>query len=214
MAKIFKGIFGPVSGKIGSVVGATWKNIPYLRSLPRKKKKKTARTPAQIANQQKFKFVTEWLVPFYPYISNGFRHLAQGRTEINAAFSLNYKSAVGGVYPDLSISYPHVFLSKGDLPGLMEAEVSLLGTDSIHLSWGADNRIHHISFNDQVMLVIYSPELKMADGFIGGVKRADHECTYKMHPKMLGQALEVYVSTYTLNGKTMSDSQYIGRIAP
>jgi len=214
MAKLSKGIFGPVSGRIGSVVGATWKSIAYLRSMPRKKKQKTVRTPAQIANQMKFKFVTEWLVPFYPYVSNGFRHLAQERTEINAAFSLNYRQAAKGAYPDLSISYPDVVLSKGNLPGLMEAEVSRIGADVIQLSWGKNTQLRQVSFDDQLMLVVYSPELKIADGFIGGVKRADHKCSFKLNPKLANKALEAYVSTYTLSGKMVSDSKYMGRIAP
>lgn len=214
MAKLSKGIFGPVSGRIGSVVGATWKNIAYLRSLPRRKKNKTARTPAQIANQRKFKFVTEWLVPFYPYVSNGFRHLAQERTEINAAFSLNYQCAVKGTYPDLSISYPDVVLSKGNLPGLMGAEVSRIDQDTILLSWKKNDELRQVSFDDQLMLVLYSPELKIADGFIGGVKRADHKYSFKLNPRLISKALEVYVSTYTLNGKMVSDSIYVGRIEP
>ena len=214
MAKLSKGIFGPVSGRIGSVVGATWKSIAYLRSMPRKKKQKTVRTPAQIANQMKFKFVTEWLVPFYPYVSNGFRHLAQEKTEINAAFSLNYKQAVKGKYPDVNISYPDVVLSKGNLPGLMEAEVSRKEPDVILLTWEKNEELYQVSFNDQLMLVLYSPELKIADGFIGGVKRASQKCTFKMNPKLANKALEVYVSTYTLNGKLVSDSIYLGRIEP
>jgi len=214
MAKLSKGIFGPVSGRIGSVVGATWKSIAYLRSMPRKKKQKTVRTPAQIANQMKFKFVTEWLVPFYPYVSNGFRHLAQEKTEINAAFSLNYKQAVKGKYPDVNISYPDVVLSKGNLPGLMEAEVSRNEPDVILLTWEKNEELYQVSFNDQLMLVLYSPELKIADGFIGGVKRASQKCTFKMNPKLANKALEVYVSTYTLNGKLVSDSIYLGRIEP
>nr|WP_199077897.1 DUF6266 family protein [Pedobacter sp. ASV19] len=214
MAKLSKGIFGPVSGRIGSVVGATWKSIAYLRSMPRKKKQKAVRTPAQIANQMKFKFVSEWLVPFYPYVSNGFRHLAQERTEINAAFSLNYRQAAKGAYPDLSISYPDVVLSKGNLPGLIGAEVSKIGTDVIQLTWDKNTQLRQVSFDDQLMLVLYSPELKMADGFIGGVKRADHKCSFKLNPKLANKALEVYVSTYILNGKMVSDSKYMGRIEP
>jgi hypothetical protein len=214
MAKLSKGIFGPVSGRIGSVVGATWKSIAYLRSMPRKKKQKTVRTPAQIANQMKFKFVTEWLVPFYPYVSNGFKHLAQERTEINAAFSLNYQQAAKGAYPDLSISYRDVVLSKGNLPGLMGAEVSRIGADVIQLIWEKNAQLRQVSFDDQLMLVLYSPELKITDGFIGGVKRADHKCSFKLNPKLANKALEVYVSTYTLNGKMVSDSKYLGRIEP
>ncbi|MBB5439649.1 hypothetical protein HDC92_003345 [Pedobacter sp. AK017] len=31
MAKLKKAIFGPLSGKLGAIVGATWMGIPYIR---------------------------------------------------------------------------------------------------------------------------------------------------------------------------------------
>jgi|GEM_PF-2541347 len=37
MAKLKQGIFGPVSGKIGPVVGGSWKGIPLGCSAPEKK---------------------------------------------------------------------------------------------------------------------------------------------------------------------------------
>lgn len=52
MAKYNYGINGPFSGKLGSVVGCTWKGIPYMRSLP---KKRTAKiSEAEQANRKKF----------------------------------------------------------------------------------------------------------------------------------------------------------------
>lgn len=210
MAKLSKGIFGPVSGKIGSVVGSTWKNIACVRSLPQKKN--SPQTPAQIANQQKFKFVNDWLVPFYPYVSTGFKNLARSKTEINAAFSLNYRNAVLGAYPDLSIDYTKVMLSTGKLPGLFNAQITRPNPESIMLTWLKDDFLRETSFDDQVMLVLYNPELKIADGFIGGVKRADQKCTFRINPRLIGKPLEVYLSTYTLNRKAFSDSKYIGRV--
>lgn len=211
MAKLLKGIFGPFSGKLGSVVGSTWKNIAYVRSLP-KKKKKSKRTPAQMASQYKFKFVNEWLPPFYPYVSTGFRNKARERTEINAAFSMNYRNAVKGVYPDLSIDYSKVILSSGNLPGLMWPQISKPEPDVIELSWERNDQEERVSFDDQVMLVLYSPDLKMADGFIGGTKRADLKCRFTINRKLADQPLEVYVSTCALNGKKVSNSTYLGRI--
>ena len=39
-----KGILGPFSGKVGTVVGASWRGKDVMRSLP----KKTDRTPDDI----------------------------------------------------------------------------------------------------------------------------------------------------------------------
>jgi hypothetical protein len=213
MAKINHGILGPVHGKIGSVVGATWKNIPYLRLPPRKKSKKTQPTPAQIACREKFKFVQEWLLPFFPYVTIGFKNYAFRRTEINAAFSAVYQQATLGAYPNLSIDYSKVVLSKGSLPPLYQVQMQRDAPDTVSLTWQR-NYNDNSSFDDHVMLVLYSRDLKITDGFIGGVKRTDMQCRFQLNPKLVGQSLDVYVSAVSLNGKRVSDSEYLGRIAP
>jgi len=36
MARLPKGIFGPVIGKLGALTGSTWKGIPYVKHTPEK----------------------------------------------------------------------------------------------------------------------------------------------------------------------------------
>nr|WP_294875493.1 DUF6266 family protein [uncultured Pedobacter sp.] len=207
MAKLTSGIFGPISGKVGGLVGASWKNISYLRSKPQKTTKPP--TEAQVANREKFKFLQELLVPFYPYITVGFKNMARNRTEINVAFSENFERSIRGTYPNLSVDYTLLRLSKGTLPPLISAQASLVGADLIKVTWLPNNQG---TFDDQIMLTVYSPELKIADGFVGGVRRRDKECTFRFNPRLIGKSLEVYVSLVALNGARVSDTEYLGRI--
>ena len=212
MAKIRNGIFGPIHGKLGSLVGATWKNIPYLRVLPDLTNSTKLATPAQIACREKFKFVQGWLVPFYSYVTVGFKNYAKDKTEINAAFSANYKLATVGVYPDLSIDYSKVVLSKGYLPGLFNAKAQFSAdAEELDLSW-QKNYNDDSSYDDQLILTVYNRELKIVDGFIGGVRRTELKCSLKLNPKLIGRSLDVYVSLISLNGKKIANSEYLGRV--
>lgn len=213
MARLSSGIMGPIHGKLGSVVGAVWKQTPYLRTMPVEKNKSLRATPAQIACREKFKFVQEWLTPFYPYVTVGFRNYAKDKTEINAAFSVNYKRATVGVYPDLSIDYEKVVLSKGHLPRLYAVQARLIEPDVISLTWQRNHNDDSCS-DDQVVLVIYNRELKIVDGFVGGCNRAELQCSLSLNPKLIGKSLNVYVSVVSLNGKRVADSEYLGRIDP
>src|SRR4051794_34215312 len=114
MAKIRKGILGPVSGTIGPVVGSTWKGIPYIKtkSVNTQKKKNT---PAQIAAQEKLKLMNLILVLFHSFITVGFANAAERQTEISAAFSANYHTMISGVYPALEADYSKLVLSVGKL---------------------------------------------------------------------------------------------------
>jgi len=209
MAKLTSGIFGPISGKVGGLVGASWKNISYIRAKPQKTTKPP--TEAQIANRGKFRFLQELLVPFYPYLTIGFKNMARGKTEINVAFSENSTQSIMGTYPNLSVDYARFRLSKGTLPPLISVQATLAGADLMKVTWLPNSMG---TFDDQVMLVMYSPELKIADGFVGGVKRRDKECTFRFNPKLIGKPLEVYMSVIALNGARVSNSEYLGRINP
>lgn len=212
MAKIRSGIFGPIHGKLGNLVGATWKNIPYLRVLPDLTNNTKLATPAQIACREKFKFVQEWLIPFYPYVTVGFKNHAKDKTEINAAFSANYKLATVGAYPDLSIDYSKVVLSKGYLPGLFNAKAQFsVNAEELELSW-VQNYNDDSSLDDLLILTVYNRELKIVDGFVGGVRRADLKCSLKLNPKLMGRSLDVYVGLISLNGKKVANSEYVGRV--
>ncbi|WP_146186497.1 DUF6266 family protein [Pedobacter sp. HMWF019] len=211
MAKISKGILGAFSGKVGPVVGSNWRSIAYIKASPRKANKKSKRSAAQIANQQKFRFVSEWLVPFHPYVSIGFLNLSNVKSEINLAFSENFHRAVVGEYPNLDVDYSKVVLSQGQLGGLICPEMELIESDTLYISWSTHMN-QRVDFDDQVMLVVYCPELGIADGFVGGAKRADKECMFKFNQKMIGKALEVYVSVTSFNRKKIANSIYLGRI--
>jgi hypothetical protein len=188
MAKISKGILGAFSGKVGPVVGSNWRSIAYIKASPGKANKKSKRSAAQIANQQKFRFVSEWLVPFHPYVSIGFLNLSNLKSEINLAFSENFHRAVIGEYPDFSIDYSKVVVSKGDLGALTNPSVELTDPNLLYVSW-CDNPSQRVSYDDQLILVVYCPELGIADGFVGGTKRADKECGFKFNQKMIDKAL-------------------------
>jgi len=209
MAKFKKGILGPVSGKIGPVVGASWKGISYLRAAP-KKKKGAKRSPAQLENQQKFKFLNQFLTPFHPYLNNGFRHNASKKTEINAGFTANYR-LVSGTYPDLVIDLTQLALSKGDLATLKDAVLVWLNDNRLQLSW---NNLpeRNAGFDDQLMFIIYAPGLEKADGVVGGTRRSAGEFIFTLEEQFMHQELFVYAAMLALNGRSTSDSIYLGRM--
>nr|WP_121269142.1 DUF6266 family protein [Pedobacter schmidteae] len=213
MAKLKQGILGAISGTLGPIVGGMWKGIPYLRRRPKKGKTKKPRTAAQIANQEKFKFANNWLIPFQPFVAIGFHNQANGKTAIAAAFSANYLQVISGVHPNFVVDYPKVTISKGKLPPLENPVVQLTAPGVMKITW-QPNSTTKTSYNDQLMLVLYSPELQIADGFIGSASRADAQYTFTFNPQLVGMVLEVYLTVVSLDRKRVANSQYMGRIEP
>ena len=212
MAKLKKGILGPISGKIGPVVGSSWKGIPYIKSVT-KASKKRVQSPAQLAHHQKFKFLTRWLRPLHQFVMIGFKNLAKHNTEINAAFSYNFKAALIGIGHDVRIDYASFRISKGMLNGIEQPSITLLDENMLQLNWQyVEERMS--LHNDQLMLAIYNDELGLTDGFIGGIKRSAKTCTFKFDRKLVGKPFHVFVGLIALNGRESSESQYLGRMEP
>jgi hypothetical protein len=213
MARLPKGILGPFIGKVGPVVGSTWNGIAYIRSKPKKKrKKKTTRSAGQIANQAKFKFTNHWMVPFHSYIIVGFGNFPADKPPVSMAFAVNFREAVIGSFPEFDIDYAKVVLSIGSLPGLTDPVMSIIAPDTIALTW--DQTMEQVvSYNDQLVLVLFSRKLELTDGFVGGVKRASGKLSFQFDSRMIGEALDVYIFVTSLDRSRISNSVYLGRTA-
>ena len=113
MAKLPQGILGPVSGSVGTIVGASWKDIDYIRS--KSTKPKGDPSPAQLDNEYKFSAVINFVSTMTELLNQTFSKYAVGMSESNAAFSYNYTNAITGTSPDYSIDYVNALVSRGDL---------------------------------------------------------------------------------------------------
>lgn len=212
MAKFNKGILGPLSGKIGPVIGSSWKGVTYLKTVTKNPINRVP-TPAQQAHYRKFVFLTRWLRPLHPYLMIGFRNLAAETTEINAAFSHNFKAALIGSGDNLQLDYQSVRICRGDLKGIYQPNLILLNENTIQVSW--QNIEGPLSqYNDQLILVVYNDELSIADGFTGGVKRSAKTCTFIFDQRLVGKPFHVFVGLIAMNGREISESQYLGRMEP
>lgn len=209
MAILHQGLFGPITGKISGLVTSSWKGINYVREASEKSNK--PRSAAQIAVQEKFKFVHQLIKPLSPYFTAGFYHKAIHKTEYNVGYSKNYKEAITGVYPDIVVDYSKISISEGRLSQLQEVVVSQTASQMLEISWNAAHPNTYAEFDDQLMVAILCTEEGLADGFIGGTRRDDERCSIKFSSKMVGKEIAIYAGVYSLNQLLVSNSQFLGK---
>jgi hypothetical protein len=212
MAKIKQGIFGPLTGKLGALIGSSWMGIPYLKKA-QKHVKNPKRSPAQKANNQKFAYVNGWLVPFHPYIAVGFQALAVQKTTMATALSIVYNTVFTGTMPDLATDYSKMQISSGSLAGLTNVSLSYSDSETIHVRWD-ENTGRSTHFDDQVMLAVYSEELQSTEGFIGNVNRSKGEHRFSVSEEMIGKPLHAYIAVTSFNRKKASSTTYLGLLPP
>lgn len=206
MARYKDGINGPFYGKVGSVIGSRWKGIDYIKGLPTPSSKPP--TLKQLEMRARFAFVNAWLHPIKPFLNVGFMNYSDRMTAQNAAHSVN-KAAVTGEYPDLQMDHTRVLVSYGDLPGVADPLFTTQPGGQIELSWQSlDEQYEKPS--DQMLLLMYCPELQVFDARMGYACRMDLGYAFKPNDAFTGNTTLFYLGFATPDRSRISTSQYLG----
>ena len=83
MGTIKQGVLGGFSGKVGTVVGASWKGTAYMRGIATHTK--NPRTPKQIEQRTKMEFARNFLQQAAEFINIGFKDVAKRQSPLNYA---------------------------------------------------------------------------------------------------------------------------------
>jgi len=207
MAIYVKGALGSFSGKLGNVVGSNWRSIDYMRSLPRPSKK--AATPEQIAQRAKFTLAVDFLNPLRDFINMGYNDPQQRKmTGFNQATG-HLLTKIEGQYPNLSIPYNEVILSKGSLKPVPLSVIKNMDGD-LEITW--DPSVNPLSSepDDLVYFVMYNETSK--DYFLyQQAIREDGEDT--LDSGIMGEGvLHIWSSASSADGSNRSNSSYFGTI--
>ncbi len=213
MARLNKGPNGPPSGKFGSVIGSSWRGIYYIKGLQKKINK--ARSPLQIAQQNKFAFAVKFLRSLKTLLDMGFSRINPGgATGYNMAISHMVQNSIRGSDPDFEIDYQSVvFCTKGKLSTPERTNMELNGMD-LKVSWSVENGAS-ASAADTVGLLIFQQESWEYQINPEGIKRGDGELEITLEKHYKGDTVHVYLYLTTSSRwvkKEWSDSVYLGPV--
>lgn len=208
MGRLNRGPNGPFSGKAGSVIGSSWRDIYYIKGLQKRSTKE--RGPLQIASQEKFRLAVKFLAPVKSVLDIGFSKINPGgATGYNMGLSHTLQHVIKGTYPDLEIDYTAaLFAVKGSLsvPGQISMERNEM---NLKLSWNTDcNRGSFI--DDQVEILIYQPGVSEYQILSNKVLRMHGELEIGLDPDYDGDTVHVFLYMITSDFKKWSNSIYVG----
>ncbi|WP_285009554.1 DUF6266 family protein [Pedobacter faecalis] len=210
MGKFGKGILGPFSGKVGTVIGAVREGEWTMRSLPSKSSKPA--TAAQLAQRAAFGLMIGFFRPIGPVLKAGFRNRKRGQSANNAAMQYNLNEAIVGVYPDLSLDYSKITLSRGPLLEPPVMDVSAAVDAQLDFSWlnNAGTGLGNTNGTDKVTIVVYNA---VKDRFVvvqDAVARSTQSYALSLPPDFSGDSVDIWVFFISADGKHASDSVYLG----
>ena len=208
MGTIKKGVLGGFSGKVGSVVGASWKGIDYIRSLPASVK--NPRTEGQVTQRTKFTVALEFLRPIIAYLNVGFKPYACKQSPYNAAMSYNVSNAVTGTFPDFEMDYPNALVSKGSLLGAEDASATT-DAGSISFAWTDNSEVSNALSTDKAMPLAFNISKGQAVFKTNGAERSTEADSLTIPANWSGDDVEVYLGFVSNDGLLVASSAYLGQ---
>lgn len=194
---------------MGNIVGASWRGIDYIRSMPASVH--NPRTEAQVSQRNKFSLVGKMLKTIVPIIRVGFAgSVGTGKSAFSVAMSYNVKNAVIGLYPDFEIDFDAVKISSGELYGAGNAEATS-AAGSITFDWDTD-LLNNAAATDKVILLAFNAVSGEASYDMNAATRADGSGSLAVPPTWDGELVDTYLALTSADGKLVSNSVYAGRV--
>lgn len=212
MAIIKQGILGGFSNKVGSVVGAGWKGIATMRSLPQSVA--NPRTTAQVANRSTFAQLAQMGSGILPTIIQPlWNRWAKKMSGYNEWLSVNKKllDEVGS----LGVYLPQAVFANGDLSANATAgTISSAGV--VEITFDDDLVNAHDAATDEAYVVvgIMPPSAtSLSDvkvfGFATGVSRSAGEVSVNVDAPEGGDVVAAYLMFRSKDGVYRSTTSYV-----
>jgi hypothetical protein len=211
MAKIPEGILGGFIGKVGPVSGYRRNGVNVMRVAKSGKDRKI--TPGRLAQREKMKVCNDFTRPFCgkDFFKKTFPSYGNTGTGYSRATSCIMNLAITGTFPNISISYPDVLISRGQLPAVETAVATVNEDRNILFTWADNSRMGTAKATDKVILVAYFPEIREVIFSIGSATRSNAESLLDIK-MMHGFTAETWIGFLSTDEKNASDSVYCGRI--
>lgn len=151
MAEIKEGILGGISGKLGPVVGFTWRDKKLIRSKPTKSNK--PRTESQLTQQTKLRYCTQFLTPMRKFVNKYIFVPNKSQIGFEALLSKVMKDMYFEKDEQFRIDYTQFYFALGVLPTTLKTSVKFLKNEKLKLQW-EDNSSQGIANSDDKLTVI------------------------------------------------------------
>ena len=209
MAKFNDGIHGPFHGKVGKVVGATWKGIPYMRSAPKPRTSPPGKM--EMANRKKWALSQSWLQPITQFVQIGWKGYSLKSEGFIAAKSYLLKNAFEVVADDVVINPALAKLSSGELPLPTTIKATQKENGVVQFSW--DKKYDHEKAHggDQILMLAYNVEKKAVEYDLVGHTRKTGSDILELPDDEPG-TYHLYAAFISYDRTRQSDSVYLGSV--
>ena len=209
MGTIKQGILGGFSGKVGTVVGSTWKSVHYMRALA--VSINNPRTQKQQSQRVKFAKAVDFVKSMTPFLRFGYKGYSTHQSPFNAAVSYIMKHALKGSGTNISIDYSKALVTRGSLMPVLDATVTV-NQSKASFSWTDNSGMGDAVATDSAMLLAYNKIKRMSVYTMVIATRSTGKAELVLPTSWSNDALAIYLgfcnvdATNTANSLCLQDT--------
>lgn len=204
MGVIKQGILGGVSGKVGNVVGTSWKGIAVLKSLPLSVA--NPKTPAQVAQRGAMSSIVEVARLLLASILQPYWNpFAQRMSGYNAFVKENIATFTTAGFAE----FADFFSQRGSLINLQNISGNAVAsTDSLTIDWEDNTGVADALASDESVIVYYNATQDYWGTGVAISTRDSEESIITDTVMAASDVLHCYVGCSRANISKVSDSFY------
>jgi hypothetical protein len=204
MGKIKQGILGNVSGKVGNVIGGSWKGIGTVRIVP--SSVSNPQTAGQVEQRSRMSgavlfaqsILSTWIKPL-------FDRFAVKQSGFNAWIQANIALFIGGVLTTPS----NLIMSIGNMSSTLISSLSVDATKKIiSVAWIPDSVGFHLS-SDVAYAFIYNATQDVIGVHSGTIRSSGEINVTFVEPVVYADDLHLFLVFKRANGLYVSLASYI-----
>lgn len=204
MGKYKDGIKGSFSGKVGAVIGSSWKGKPYMKSVPLKFH--DAKTEGQMLHRAKFSAAVAFSKKLKSFAMKSFVEFAKDKSAYNAVMQYNFRNAFKADESGVETFYDRIMVGRGSLTAAAGVSFSRDGGNVI-VSWTDNSGDGSAKSKDIAMMALIDTTNMNVETFENVGRRSD---TTGMVETKINPDHEVacYLTFYSEERELASDSVF------
>jgi hypothetical protein len=211
MAKIPQGILGGIKGRIGGVIGTSWKGINVIKTAPLSVS--NPQTAGQVAQRSKFGNAVAFAVLILSIVIKPlWDRFASKQSGFNAFIQANVD------YFTLELpSYGSGFaISKGKMASTSIFSTTMHnGNPNVIINWANDSGIGYKLSTDIPFCVLINHSNNTVEAFEGSTIRSDSEMDFDLATTpVLNDSIDIYLAFRRADGTIVSNSSSFHLVVP
>lgn len=207
MGTIKQGVLGGFSGKVGTVIGSSWKGIQYMRGIAQHVN--NPKTPGQLDQRSKFAITIAFLKPITNFVRTGYKTYGNKQSPFNGAMSYIIQNAILGAYPNYSLDFSLALVSRGNLK-TVEGGGVVAGGGKIAFAWTDNSGNSDAQATDLAMPLVFNKDKGEAVFNTAAATRDAEMAELNLPADWIGDKVETYLGFIAADGKNVANSVYLG----